>query len=236
MSIKYKQSWNEQMSTETPLLLPHYDWCNHCWMKKKVSHPITFLPCFSPRFNFRVSQVVPSIQAISTHSFPQIHDPNRFLNNSTLYFFYLKLLPARFWNTGLKTTVKEKKIQCKLFVYPIHMTTYLLCLIDSQGKKKRRSGGEIWREDGAQWDRGEQKAPQTRATQVRYCGTTGRGKGETRGQIPVFLHIKLTPRLVFCATSLRLQSQDTRVEAGIWTRHGAVLGEPSISGAARAWP
>lgn len=109
MSIKYKQSWNEQMSTETPLLLPHYDWCNHCWMKKKVSHPITFLPCFSPLFNFRVSQVVPSIQAISTHSFPQIHDSNRHLNNSTLYFFYPKLLPARFWNTGLKTTVKEKK-------------------------------------------------------------------------------------------------------------------------------
>lgn len=137
MSIKYKQSWNEQMSTETPLLLPHYDWCNHCWMKKKVSHPITFLPCFSPLFNFRVSQVVPSLQAISTHSFPQIHDPHRHLNNSTLYFFYPKLLPARFWNTGLKTTVKEKKIQCKLFVYPIHMTTYLLCLIDSQGKKKK---------------------------------------------------------------------------------------------------
>lgn len=140
------------------------------------------------------------------------------------------------FETGLKTTIKEKKkIQCNLFVHPIHMTTYLLCLINSWGKK-RRSGGEIWREDGAQWDRGEQKAPQTPATQVRYCGSTGRGKGETRGQILVFLHIKLAPRLVFCATSFRLQSQDAGVEAGIWTRHGAVLGELSISGAAPAWP
>lgn len=69
------------------------------------------------------------------------------------------------------------------------MTTHLLCLMDSRAGG-RRSGGEVCGEDGAQWDGGEQKAPQTGATQVRYCGTTGRGKGESRGQILVVLHMK----------------------------------------------
>lgn len=105
------------------------------WRRKFLTSSY-FYPV-SPRFLIlRISQVALSIQVVSTHSFPQICDPNRHLNNSTVYFFHMKLLPARFWNTGLKTTVKEKKIQCNLFVYPIDMTTYLLCLIDSRGKKK----------------------------------------------------------------------------------------------------
>lgn len=77
------------------------------WRRKFLT-PSYFYPV-SPRLILRVSQVVQSIQAIPTHSFPQICDPNKHLNNSTLYFFYLKLLPARFWNTGLKTTVEKKK-------------------------------------------------------------------------------------------------------------------------------
>lgn len=147
------------------------------WRRKFLtpSHFYPVSPCF---LILRVSQVVLSIQTIPTHSFPQICDPNRHLNNSTLYFFYPKLLPAHFWNTGLKTTIKEKKNTMQ-FICISHPHDNVPPLSNRlPGKKKRRSGGEIWREDGAQWDRGEQKPPQTQATQVRYCGTTGRGKGE----------------------------------------------------------
>lgn len=161
------------------------------WRKKFLT-PSHFYPVSSCFLILRVSQVVLPIQAIPTHSFPQICDPNRALEQ----FYFIFLSPETATSTLLKHRIKnnckrEKNTMQFICIYPIHMTTYLLCLIDSRGKKKR-SGGEIWREDGAQWDRGEQKAPQTQATQVRFCGTTGRGKGETRGQILVVLHIKLS--------------------------------------------
>lgn len=102
-------------------------------------------------------------------------------------------------------------------------------------KTKRRSGGEIWGEDGAQWDGGEQKAPQTRATQARYCGTTGRGKGELRGQISVFLHVKLTPRLVFCTPVSGCNPGTPGLEAGILTRCCAGGAQPLGSVRALPW-
>ena len=100
-------------------------------------------PCFSPLFDFGVSQVLLPTQATATRSLSQARDPNRRFNNPTLYFFYLQPLLACFGSPRLKSTVKREKIQCHLFVSTIHMTTYLLCLINSRGKKKRKGGQEV---------------------------------------------------------------------------------------------